>query len=163
MRVSRVILFMAIFVLNACAVFRPGGEPPEVSLSSVQALEREGLEQRFLVGLHIVNPSNSSLNISGMSYTLRFNGRKVASGVSAGPGVIAPYSESRIKVEASTNLLSGLRVITDLLRNPQPVVEYQLDISLRKAWWPVPLKLSEQGSIELGDLGLKARGLLNNE
>lgn len=160
---TRIIFYLAIVALSGCAVFNPANQRPEVHLISIEALPRDGLEQSFLIGLNIINASSNGLRISGMAYSLRLNGRKVASGVAGGLREIRAHSESRIKLEARANLLSGLRVITELLRNPQPVVEYQFEIRLRKAWWPVPLTITEQGTINLDSFDLKAGGLLGNE
>ena len=67
---------------------------------------------------------------------------------------IPGYSESRVLLEAGTNLISGLRVVTELLRQPQPTVDYQLETSLRTSWWPVPVVLTEDGSIKMSDYGV---------
>jgi len=137
------------FLLSSCAWLHPGREQPEVHLTSIKPLPREGLEQRFLIGLNVVNPGAGELNISGLSYNLLLNGRKIASGVSGKMEGIPAYSESRIQLEASTHLISGLRVITELLKDPGAPVDYQLLTKIHTAWWPVPVEVSEQGSIRL--------------
>lgn len=139
------------FLISSCAWLQPGREKPEIHLTSIKPLPREGLEQRFLIGLNIVNPGTGELNISGLSYNLILNGRKVASGVSGKMMAIPAYSESRVQLEASTHLISGLRVITGLLQDPGAPVDYQLVTKMRTAWWPVPIEVSEQGSISLDD------------
>lgn len=137
------------FFLSSCAWLQPGRVKPEIHLTSIKPLPREGLEQRFLIGLNIVNPGAGELNISGLSYHLTLNGRKVASGVSGKMVGIPAYSESRVQLEASTNLISGLRVIAGLLQDPGASVDYELMTKIRTAWWPMPVEVSEQGSINL--------------
>ena len=138
-------------VISGCSVVGPAAERPEIRLTSIQPLPRKGLEQRFLIGLNIINVSDSTLSIAGLSYHLLLNGRKVATGVSGEIDAIPGYSESRVMLEASTDLISGLGFVADLLRERSSAVEYEFETSIRTDWWPVPIKLSEQGSIELGD------------
>ncbi len=146
-----VVLIMVTGFLSGCANFYMGREQPEIHLTSIQPLPREGLEQRFLIGLNIVNPDRRNLNISGLSYSLLLNGRKVASGVSGKMTPIPGFSESKVRLQASTNLISSLRVVADLLRESNPVVDYEIATKIRTSWWPMPIELSEQGSIGLGD------------
>lgn len=153
-RIARIVPWFMLILLTSCAVFNPARQQPEVRLTSIQPLPRVGLEQRFLIGLNIVNPNSGDLNIAGMSYALWLNGHKVASGVSGEMVAIPGYSESRVLLEAGTNLISGLRVVTELLRQPQPTVDYQLETSLRTSWWPVPVVLTEGGSIKMSDYGM---------
>lgn len=145
-------------VLGGCGVFSPARQAPEIQLTSIKPLPRQGLEQRFLVGLKIVNPNRSDLNISGMSYGLSLNGQKVASGVSGQLVAIPGYSESRLVLEASTNLISGLRLVAGILQRPEPVVDYEFTTRLRVAWWPVPLTIVETGTIGLGNTGIQSGG-----
>jgi LEA14-like dessication related protein len=163
MQLNQILLYLVAMTVSGCAAFYPSNQLPEVHLTKIKVLPRDGLEQGFLIGLTIVNTNNSALRISGMSYGLSLNGRKVASGVAGNLNKIAAYSESRVTVEARANLLSGLRVVTELLRSQNPEVEYQLEIRLRKAWWPVPLTLIEQGKINLDGFNVKVDELLGNE
>ena len=144
-------LIMVTGFVSGCANFYAGREQPEIHLTSIQPLPREGLEQRFLIGLNIVNPDRRKLNISGLSYSLLLNGRKVASGVSGKMTPIPGFSESKVRLQASTNLISSLRVMAGLLSDPNPIVDYEIVTKIRTSWWPMPIELSEQGSIGLGD------------
>jgi len=150
-------LWLTILLLSGCATYHLGREAPETHLTNIQILPRDGLEQRFLIDLNIINPEGSKLSISGLSYSLVLNGRKVASGVSGRLTTIPGFGESRVRLQASTNLISSLRVVTDLLRNPEPVVEYELVTKIRSTWWPIPLEITEQGSIDLGGYSSSAK------
>ncbi len=155
MTTKKITLWLVVFLFSACmlsgcATFFAGREQPEIHLTSIQALPRDGLEQRFLIGLNILNPDSGNLNISGLSYSLLLNGRKVASGVSGRMTTIPGFSESKVRLQASTNLISSLLLITELLRDTNSTVDYVFITSLRSSWWPVPLEILEQGSIELG-------------
>ena len=150
-RTGLVLVLVAGCILSGCATLFPGREEPEIHLTSVQALPRDGLEQRFLIGLNIVNLGSSKLDIAGLSYSLLLNGQKVASGVSGNLASIPGYSESKVRLQASTNLLGSLRVISKLLQDPNPGVNYQLITKIRTSWWPVPMEVIEEGTIDLGN------------
>ena len=142
------ILLMCCF-LPSCA-YLGGADKVEVYLTGLRPLSSSGLEARFMVGLKIVNTHDKALNISGMSYRLRLNGHSVASGVAGGMSSIPAYSERRVEVEASTNLLASFSMISEMLRNPAQSFNYELETKLRMSWWPIPVTVIESGDINLG-------------
>jgi hypothetical protein len=54
-----------------------------------------------------------------------------------------------VQVEASTNILAGLRLISSLLNKPGRELHYELATKLRSGWWPVPINIVESGDIRL--------------
>ncbi|OUS17565.1 hypothetical protein A9Q88_03085 [Gammaproteobacteria bacterium 50_400_T64] len=136
-------------LLSSCALLDPAYEKPAVHLVKIEPLSSHGLEQRFRVDLKIINPNHSGLSISGMSYTLKLNGEKVVKGVAGQIPEIPPYSETTVQVDASTNILAGLRLISSLLDKPGRKLHYELETKLRSGWWPVPINIVEDGDITL--------------
>lgn len=147
LRLSMVALLSAL--LSSCALLDPAYEKPAVHLVKIEPLSSRGLEQRFRVDLKIINPNRSGLNVSGMSYTLKLNGEKVVTGVAGQISKIPPFSEKIVQVEASTNILAGLRLISSLLNKPGRELNYELATKLRSGWWPVPINIVESGAIAL--------------
>lgn len=147
LRLSMVALLAAL--LSSCALLDPAYEKPAVHLVKIEPLSSRGLEQRFRVDLKIINPNRSGLSVSGMSYTLTLNGEKVVKGVTGRISEIPSYSETTIQVEASTNILAGLRLISSLLNKPGRELHYELETKLRSGWWPVPISIIESGDITL--------------
>ena len=146
-RLSVVALLVAL--LSSCALLDPAYEKPAVHLVRIEPLSSSGFEQRFRVDLKIINPNSSGLSVSGMSYTLKLNGEKVVKGVAGKISVIPPFSETVVQVEASTNILAGLRLISSLLNKPGRELHYELATKLRSGWWPVPINIVESGEIAL--------------
>lgn len=146
-RLSTLALLLAL--LSSCALLDPAYEKPAVHLVMIEPLSSSGLEQRFRVDLKVINPNRSALSVSGMSYTLKLNDEKVVKGVAGPMSKIPPYSETTVQVEASTNLLAGLRLISSLLNKPGRDLHYELETKLRSGWWPVPITIIEQGDIVL--------------
>jgi len=140
----------AVMLLSSCAFFSPSYEKPEVSLIKVEPLDRDGLEQRIVVGLNIVNPSSSALKISGLSYRLKLQDIKVITGVTSGLKPIPSFSESRVELQASVNLFSGFRVLESVLKSNGGPVSYELETKISTGWWKFPITVVESGSIDLG-------------
>ena len=143
------VVALLALLLSSCALLNPGYEKPSVHLVKIEPLSSRGLEQRFRVDLKIINPNSVGLSVSGLSYTLKLNGEKVVRGVAGQISEIPPYSEARVQVEASTNILAGLRLISSLLNKPGRELHYELETKLRAGWWPVPISISESGDITL--------------
>ena len=146
-RLSVAVLLVAL--LSSCALLDPAYEKPAVHLVRIEPLSSSGFEQRFRVNLKIMNPNRSGLSISGMSYTLKFNGEKVVTGVAGQVAEIPPFSETVVQVEASTNILAGLRLVSSLLNKPGRELHYELTTKLRSGWWPVPINIVESGEVTL--------------
>jgi len=142
----------AVMLLSSCAFFSPSYEKPEVSLIKVEPLDRDGLEQRIVVGLNIVNPSSSALKISGLSYRLKLQDIKVITGVTSGLKPIPSFSESRVELQASVNLFSGFRVLESVLKSNGGPVSYELETKISTGWWKFPITVVESGSIDLGTI-----------
>lgn len=144
-----VIMLMALNVLSGCALLSSGQPPPEVQLSNVEPAGREGLEQRFMISFRILNHSGTSLNISGLSYSLNLEGHKLISGVAGGLQPIPPHSQVAIKVPASTNLISGLKIIGAFMEKNRQSVDFELETRLSMGWWRMPVTVVESGSLDL--------------
>lgn len=143
------VVTLLVTLLSSCALLDPAYEKPAVHLVRLEPLSSSGFEQRFKVDLKIINPNSTTLNVSGMSYTLKLNGEKVITGVAGQIAEISPYSETIFQVEASTNILVGLRLISSLFDKPGRELRYELETKLRSGWWPVPVHVVESGEITL--------------
>ena len=143
-------LLTTAWLLSSCAwMSSPSYEKPEVNLVKVEPLSRKGLEQRIVIGLNILNPSDTELNISGLSYRLKLQDIKVISGVTSGLKPIPAYSESRIELQASVNIFSGFRVLESVLKNNGGAIKYELETRISTGWWKIPVTIVESGSIDL--------------
>ncbi|WP_461481472.1 LEA/WHy family protein [Porticoccus sp.] len=143
-------LLVALVTLSGCALLAPG-QKPEVHLVNVQPGSREGLEQYFVITLLVLNPTSSELKVSGMSYNLKLQGEKLISGVCGGLNPIPPYGQSTIKVPASANLISGLKIIGAFMESRSQSVDFELEARISLGWWRLPITVVEAGSIDLGE------------
>ncbi|TNF07247.1 MAG: hypothetical protein EP323_03460 [Gammaproteobacteria bacterium] len=155
MRQLRLVGWLIVLcMLPGCALLTPS-QKPEVHLVNVEPDSHEGLQQNFLITLQVTNPTAHELNISGMSYNLKLQGQKLISGVSGGLRPLPPYAQSTVKVQASANLISGLKIIGAFMENPTESVEFELEARLNMGWWRFPVTVVEAGSIDLGKYGVK--------
>ena len=146
--------FLALIPLLAmtsgCALWRGNFQNPEVYLTRIAPLPGEGLEQRFAIGLRIVNPNRTPLAIRGMSYGLTLMGEKIVSGVTADIADIPAYGVAEVELQAAANLLGAVRLVSTLISRPAQAIDYALEARLDLRGFLIPLRIAETGSIQLG-------------
>lgn len=125
------ILFMVVlFALSGCSTMNLEYDEPRVELVSFKVLPASGLEQNFAIGLKLTNPNSFDVPFNGISYELSVAGKTLAYGASSDIPTAAAYSESRFEVPISTNLLSGIKVISSLMSSKGKDISYQLKAKL---------------------------------
>lgn len=117
---------------------------PEVRLTRLEPLPSQGMEQRFAIGLRVLNPNTESLVINGLYYSLSLQGHRVLSGVTDQVTDIPPYGEAEVEIQASADLIGGLRAITRLLNQPDSTVFYELTTRVDTGGWR-PVTVTERG------------------
>ena len=69
-------------LLSGCASLFWMGEKPRVDIVNITPKEMRLLEQTFLMELRIQNPTDTDLDVNGLSFDLEINGQPFARGVS---------------------------------------------------------------------------------
>jgi hypothetical protein len=129
-----------------CATLDPDYEEPSVTLQSFRMLPAEGMTPRFEVGLSILNPNNTDLDLAGVVYSISVQGHELVKGAGKDFPVIEAYSEESITLQASANLLGGIQLFTDLAGSNPGSLEYRFDAKLDlKGLYP-SIKVSETGT-----------------
>lgn len=147
------LLLMIAMVGNGCATLSPNFEAPEVTVTSIKMLPPEGFEQRFEVGLKVLNPNSKALAVQGISYSLSIDGYKVATGVTSSVPTVAPYGEASFSVPVSTSLMNALRLFQSTLNSGKSSVSYLLEAKLDLGLPFVPkLSVVERGDLTLGGI-----------
>jgi hypothetical protein len=140
------ILFVFFIVINAgCAGLQLNEESPTVTVTSFRMLPAEGLIPRFEIGLRIVNPNRAELTFHGLSYSIEVEGHKILSGVSNELPIIAGYNEGDVTLTATANLLSGVRLIADLMNERRESVSYGFEAKLDTGGWKPAIHIQEHG------------------
>lgn len=148
------VLWVGVILLfgSGCASLLPSLEKPAVQVESLQLLESTGVSQRLQIGLRISNPNSRSLPIKGMSYRMSLNGFDLVRGVTDSVPEIAPYSETLILLNASTDLVSTVRLMNNLLNTRTDKLEYRLSAKIDLKGFAMPLNIVESGNVALGSL-----------
>ncbi|WP_282755200.1 LEA type 2 family protein [Desulfuromonas thiophila] len=112
---SRCLLFCLLYLLCGCASLRPGFEQPQINLIRFAlAPQAEGLAQRFDIGIEVINPNASTLNLRGMSYNIAIEGHRILSGATANLPRIPAYGSAQFNVSASPDLVGSARLLAEL-------------------------------------------------
>ncbi|WP_163832834.1 LEA type 2 family protein [Spartinivicinus ruber] len=135
--------------LVGCASFTPNYEKPKIHITSIQVLEPEGFTQNFAVGLRLINPNSTSLQLRGMFYSISLEGYEVISGVTNKIPGVAGFSSTDFTVETSTNLINSIRFLNDVLQQPKKQLNYELKAKMQGTHLFSSTTVVETGQIQL--------------
>lgn len=102
-----------VVLVSGCASLFWMGEKPHVDIVNITPKEMRLLEQTFLMELRIQNPTETDLDITGMSFELEINGQPFARGVSNQSLKVERLSTQLVQVDAYTGLISILRQLSE--------------------------------------------------
>ena len=144
------LLLPIVFIFSSCAPLQPGFETPVVSISSFEALPSQGVVPQFEIGLHIVNPNRTALNLKGVVYTISLEGHKLMTGVTNELPVIEAYSEGDILLNASVDIFSSIGFFTDLIRNRNlEKISYKFNAKLDVGTFHPVIRVTKEGELSL--------------
>lgn len=144
-----VIGLVALTVLSGCVGMRPGFESPTVTVKSVRALPSEGALPDFEIVLHVLNPNNEALKLSGVSYTVSLDGHDVVKGVGNDLPVIEGYGEADLTLTASANLFAGIGLLRDMMSTPGDKIDYEFEAKLDPGPLSPSIRVKDAGEISL--------------
>jgi hypothetical protein len=139
-------------LLAGCASFGPAWETPTVTVNSFRTLPSGGAMPQFEIGLEVVNPNRTALQLAGVSYTISLDGREIIKGVGNELPVIDGYGTGQVTLTASANLFAGVQLVSDLLRSPKESFEYRLEAKLDPGGLRPAIRISDTGRISAGSL-----------
>ena len=138
------------FFLAGCAALQTDYETPTVSITSFKAIPGEGVLPQFEIGLHIINPNRSALDLKGISYTVKIEGHSLLTGVSNKLPKIDPYGEGDILLEASVDFFNSIGFFADLVKNQKREdLAYSLDAKLDVGALHPIIRVSKKGKLSL--------------
>jgi LEA14-like dessication related protein len=145
---NRVLTIAFLFLLGSCASVVGPVENPRVSVTSLRILPASGGQQRVELGLKLMNPNGFDLKARGIVVDARLNELPVLAGAIAEPPVVPAYGEAEMTLPLSASLLDGLRLVGEVLKNPEDPLSYRLEVRIDLAL-PLSRQLTilEQGQI----------------
>jgi LEA14-like dessication related protein len=140
-------------LLQGCAGSLKPHEPPAVEVSYIRLLPSRGLAPEFEIGLHIVNPNAQRLALKGISYTVHIEGHQVLIGVSNKLSELEGFSEGDAVLQTRADVLSGIRLLTDLLNGPRDTLNYEFNARLNVGGFAREIEVVRKGEIKLPSRG----------
>jgi LEA14-like dessication related protein len=141
-------LLLTLLALAGCATLQPGYETPTVTVSHFRILPSEGVAPRFEIGLRILNPNRTPLELHGIAYSVRLEGHRLLAGVANDLPEVAPYGEAEVNLVASIDLLGGLGLIGDLLNSQRESLTYRLEAKLDIGPLQPTIRVDHEGRLE---------------
>lgn len=126
-RLARFAVVLALLTAAGCANLA-ALEAPDVQVTSLQLLEPApgSLEQRFEVGLRLVNPNNRSLAVDGLDFELDLNDRRLARGVTNRVFELPRLGEAETSVIVTTSVFDVIRQAVELGSRRETAMDYRL-------------------------------------
>lgn len=155
MRRALGLCFTVLLTLAAgCAGFGPVREPPTVSLQSFRAVPARaaGLPS-FEIGLVVLNPNPEPLRLRGLVYSVELNGQPVLDGVSNELPTVEGYGRADVTLNASVNMLGGIRLFNSLLRGDNDGIDYAFEARLDPEGFGRDIRVTESGRLDASSLG----------
>lgn len=139
-----------------CAALRTDYDAPAVSITSFKAIPGEGIVPGFEIGLHIVNPNRTPLELKGISYTINLEGHDILTGASNKLPRIEAYGEGDVVVHAALDFFNSIGLFRNLARNQkQETFSYSLNAKLDVGTLQPVIRISKKGKISLFASGAK--------
>lgn len=135
-----------ICLCAGCTTLNPGFEKPSVSVTSFKPLTLQGLTPRFEIGMRVVNPNATKLNLRGMSYKIFLNDYEIVEGAANELPVVPAYGEAEFSVIAAVGLIDGIRFVNDLLQNKSGQVAYRFQTKLDIGAMAPAIRAEKSGS-----------------
>lgn len=99
-----VLLLLVSLVLGACAGTQIAINPPVVSLKKVDVTEVDFSKQTFLLSFEVMNPNSFSLPINYVSYGVKLDKHRFASGETAASFTVPANSDSEFAISVDLDL-----------------------------------------------------------
>jgi LEA14-like dessication related protein len=148
-RTACLLLLGLMALLAGCTAFRPKIEPLRLMITSAGPTSTDMFSQSFLVRLHVENPNDREIAVTGIDYQLFLQGDSFAEGLTNRPFKLGPKGETEFDMTVRTNFMSSVGRLMSRLGGSRKV-EYSIegtvltDITMMKK---IPFR--ETGSVEL--------------
>lgn len=146
---KRLLALLAVITLSGCAALNPNFEQPEISVSTFRVLPGDSINPSFEIGLRVLNPNGTALNLKGLSYTASIEGHKVFSGVANQLPTIPAYGEEDVKLQAKADLFGGFRLISDLMKPRTEAIRYELKVKMDVGNFSLPIRVTREGTLTM--------------
>lgn len=143
-------VILAATLLFGCVSLPSDFRQPQVTVRSVALRVVNGLSIDFDIVLNVANPNRTALSAKGLTYSIRLLGRQVVEGVANDIPTIAAYGEAEVNLSATTDLITGLGLLNEMLARPSAPLDYEFNAEIDLGVLYPTLKVQRSGAIALG-------------
>ena len=136
-------------LLSACAGLRSDYDAPTVTVKSFRAVPSQGAMPGFEIVLNVLNPNREPLELIGVSYTIRLNGRDLVKGVGNELPVIDGYGSGDVTLSAAASMYSGIRFFGDLMKSQSDSIRYEVEAKLDAGTFRRAIRVRDSGEFSL--------------
>jgi LEA14-like dessication related protein len=143
------LVWCSLLLLAGCVTLPSDFKEPGVSLVSIRPQIENLFAPEFDVVLHVTNPNREALDITGLSYTVHLQGKKLVQGVANELPVIAAYGEADIRLRAAADFLGGISLLSDFLNQPGEQFDYEFNADIDLGTLYPMVRVQRSGVISL--------------
>jgi LEA14-like dessication related protein len=149
MRVEPLALTLSLALLGGCGVLGPKLQSPQLNVVNVEILHSDLLQQQLRVRMHVQNPNDRVLEISGITYRMEIAGDSFAHGESQRDFDVPALGSTDFDVNVSANAAGALMKLLGSGRKLD-VLDYRLvgEVTLAKGFLR-RIPFEEKGQIKL--------------
>jgi len=123
---TRLLLIGWSLCLAACSLVTPKFERPTVSVTGIELVNGNLLQQNFRVKFNIQNPNDRALPVSGLHAALSVGGERVAQGESERAFVVPAKGDADFDMMITANLGVALLKLGHAMDNRADSIDYDV-------------------------------------
>ena len=112
--------------LVACSLVNPKFERPTLSVTGIELLSGNLLQQNFRVKFNIQNPNTQALPVSGLHASLSVGGAHVAQGQNDRAFVVPARGGADFDMMITANMALALLKLADKMNNRADTIDYEV-------------------------------------
>jgi len=112
--------------LVACSLVTPKFERPTLSVTGIELLSGNLLQQNFRVKFNIQNPNTQALPVSGLHASLSIEGEHVAHGQNDRAFVVPARGGADFDMMITANMALALLKLADKMNNSADTIDYEV-------------------------------------
>ena len=121
---------VALLLLGGCVTLPSDFKDPGVTVVSVRPTLINSIAPQFDILLRVTNPNRVDLDLAGLSYNIFLSGNKLIEGVASDLPLIPAYGEGEVRLQATADLLSSLRLLSGVLANPGTPIDFEFNAEI---------------------------------
>ncbi len=142
--ISIVIIFLAIFVLQACGSLDKRLNPiqPKVFIDAIEIEDASLSGLTALLTLNLENPNNFALNAKGLDYTMSLAGTNILSGETQSNMSVPALGSGKIEVPVRISYASILETIPKVMETG--IASYKFSGSIHTRLFNIPFDKTDE-------------------